>query len=198
MKRELTEFEYDQIITYLRNSGISDDKLLAEMSDHLSILTEIYLAEGSDFSIAFEQAKREVKQKDLLEISENTERFKGYPKFLGKKFLIIFAVVLLTVFFYGVLMKYEHIPRHRLVIMISRRLISFALLPLLLLHKLTISANIAKQVLQFVFLFSMFQTIAEFLIKQKFSIIFISSSLVFGLIWTTLFWAIPWVKLKRQ
>lgn len=197
MKRELTEFEYDQIIGYLKHSGVIEDKLIKEMADHLAILTELYLGEGSDFETSFERAKQDVKQKDLLEISENTEGFKGYPKFLGKNFLVSFAVMILTVFICGLLMKYQHIPKHRLVIVISRRLISFALLPLLLLYNLTISANKAKQVLQFVFQFSLFQTIAEYLIKQKISIIFLSSSVVFGLIWLFVFLIVPLIRDKR-
>jgi hypothetical protein len=197
MKRELTEFEYDQIIGYLKHSGVIEDKLIKEMADHLAILTELYLGEGSDFETSFERAKQDVKQKDLLEISENTEGFKGYPKFLCKKFLVSFAVMILTFFIFGLLMKYQHIPKHRLVIVISRRLISFALLPLLLLYNLTISANKAKQVLQFVFQFSLFQTIAEYLIKQKISIIFLSSSVVFGLIWLFVFLIVPLIRDKR-
>jgi len=191
MKRELYDDEYKQIMLYLQSIGIADEQVQAEMADHLSIITELYLEQGYNFDDAFERAKNGIKQNELVDINNNAGSFKGYPKFLGKNFLFIIGVVFFSIFFAGIYMKFNHIPKFRMVIIIGRRLISFGLLPMILLYNLVEYANKTKQVLGFVFLFSAFQTLAEFILKHKFNRIFLSTSVIIGIVWMVLFLLAP-------
>jgi len=192
MKREVLDSEYEQIIVYLRSIGVNKQKVQAEMADHLLIVTELYMDKGADFYTAFQQAKKEIKKKDLVEISQNASSFKGYPKFLGKRFLIILSAISLLIFMTGLIMKYQHIPHHRIVIVVGRRLTSVVFLPLLLLHNFTERANRLKIVLNFIFQFVFFQTIADYLLHWKLNPYFSFTTLGIGLIWLVLYQLVPW------
>jgi len=196
MKRELLDKEHEQIIGYLQSIGISDQKLQAEMADHLIVLTELYLEQDDDFPVAFELAKKEIKQNELIEINHHAASFRGYPHFLGKGFLTIVGVLAFAIFFAGIYMKFDHIPRHRMIILIGRRLVIFGLLPLILLYDLTEYANKVKQVLKFVFLFTLFQASAELILRQKVNLIFTGIALFIVVLWILLFVIIPAIKVK--
>lgn len=188
--------EYEHIITYLERIGISDSKRQAELADHLAVVTELHMNSGQDFDTAFSQAKLELSENDVLEIDQHAASFKGYPRFLGKPFLIGLAVVTLGLFFTGLLMRYNHWHHPHLLIVIGRRGFTFVLLPMLLLYNLTEYANKTKQVLKFILQFSICQLVADFLVRHKLNISFLVTSIVIGALWMAMFWLAPLLQSK--
>jgi len=83
-----------------------------------------------------------------------------------------------------------------MIILIGRRLVIFGLLPLILLYDLTEYANKVKQVLKFVFLFTLFQASAELILRQKVNLIFTGIALFIVVLWILLFVIIPAIKVK--
>ncbi|WP_461449514.1 hypothetical protein [Mucilaginibacter sp.] len=198
MKREVYDDEHEHILIYLHGIGVTDGQVQAEMADHLCIVTELYLDQGYDFDAAFHLAKADIKPNDLVNINNNAGSLKGYPKFLGKIFLLIIGLVFFAIFLAGIYMKIHHIPGFRMVTIIGRRLIGFGLLPMILLYNLVEYSNKTKQVLGFIFLFSAFQTVSELILHHKLNLIFLSTSAIIGIIWLIVFWINPIIKLMRD
>ena len=194
MSREILDSEYEEVIKYLQSIGINEQKLQTEMADHLVIITSLYMDGGDNFNDAFLSAKKGINQKDLVEINENSGSFSNYPKFLGKKFLIILGSLSILIFITGLVLKYQHVPHHHLVVVIGRRLTSIVFLPLLMLFNFTEHANKLKTVLNFTFQFVLFQTIADYLVHQKLNIYFSITTAIIGLTWLVLYCFIPAVK----
>lgn len=197
MRRELTGTEYEQVLAYLQSLDIPGQQK-QELADHLSVLTEVYLAEGQPFPAAFENAKKQISRKELLEIMHSASSFAGHPKFLNKRFLKVLASAAILVFITGLYLRYTHQPCHRLMIITGRRTFAFVLLPLLLLYNLTEYANKAKQVLLFVLQFALFQTLADYLVRHKLNWIFLATSAVATAVWLIVFCVIPAARKSKE
>ncbi|QJD96035.1 hypothetical protein HH214_09180 [Mucilaginibacter robiniae] len=198
MKRELTEEEYNQIISYLQSMGINDLRQQAEMADHLAVITELHLDSGMSFEAAFKQAKKQLAPKDIAQIKHHAFSWTSYPRFLGKPFLIGLTVLCLAAFLTGLFLRYQHLPYHRIWIILGRRTFVFVLLPLWLLHNLTEYANKTRQVLRFIIQFSAAQTVFDFLIRRKLNWVLLVTTSVLVLVWMLVFWLLPFLKRNRQ
>jgi len=197
VSHKITDIEIDFIQDHLQKHGIVDANLLSELTDHLSILTEVELNSEPDFYTAFTTALKKFNRKDLLDISLNKESFYAHPKFLNKTFLIVFGLVALVIFFIGIYLRINLLPGRRAFQIIGAASFGYIYLPLLLLHWLTEYSNKAKYITGFMVLFAAFHTFAGLYLRWPIAWLFILATSIFALLFLSVFIIYPKLKSKK-
>jgi hypothetical protein len=187
MKRELTEQEVDYIFHHLQSLEINDEKVLSELTDHLSILTEVELLSTTDFETAYNVAFKKFSHKDLLAITNTKQSFYAYPKFLNKRFLTVLGIVSASFFVIGLYLRFHQLPYRRLFQFVGGIGFGYIFLPLLLLYWLTEYANKTKYTLLFMVYFTGFQTVVATLFQYPLAKFLLPHFIIFLTVYTILF-----------
>jgi len=198
MSRKLTDIEIDFIQDHLQKHGIEDSLVLSELTDHLSILTEVELNSESDFYDAFTIALKKFNRKDLLNISRNKESFYAHPKFLNKTFFIVFGLVSIVIFLVGVYLRFNLLPGRRALQIIGAVSFGYIYLPLLLLYWLTEYANKAKYITGFMFLFAAFHAFVSWYLNWPIAWLFLLVTSILAIFFLGVFIIYPKLKPKRS
>ncbi|TND09145.1 MAG: hypothetical protein FD123_1548 [Bacteroidetes bacterium] len=198
MSRKLTDIEIDFIQENLQKQGVEDTLVLAELTDHLSILTEAELYSEPDFYMAFTIALKKFNRKDLLNISRNKESFYAHPKFLNKTFFIVFGLVSIVIFIVGIYLRINLLPGRRVLQVIGAASFGYIYLPLLLLSWLTEYANKTKCITGFMGLFAAFHAFAGWYLNWPIAWLFMIVTALFAILFLAIFILIPHFKTNNH
>lgn len=198
MSRKLTDIEIDFIQDHLQKNGVKDTLVLAELTDHLSILTEAELNSESDFYKSFTIALKNFNRKNLINISRNKESFYAHPKFLNKTFLIVFGLVSIVIFIVGIYLRVNLLPGRRALQIIGAVSFGYVYLPLLLLYWLTEYANKAKYITGIMFLFAAFHAFIGWHLNWSIAWLFMIVTGLFAVLFLTIFILIPKLKTSNH
>ena len=121
---------YDRIRSDLIRLGLSYDRLLDDMLDHVCCMVEEFMEQGSDFEASYHQVLDSIGEKSLPEIQHQTllnldkkfQRMKNFTYLFGLSAAIITIV--------GSLFKRMHWPGAGVLITVGMMLIVFVFLPL--------------------------------------------------------------------
>ena len=124
------EDNYDRIRSDLIRLGLSYDRLLDDMLDHVCCMVEEFMEQGSDFEASYHQVLDSIGEKSLPEIQHQTllnldkkfQRMKNFTYLFGLSAAIITIV--------GSLFKRMHWPGAGVLITVGMMLIVFVFLPL--------------------------------------------------------------------
>jgi len=121
---------YDRIRTDLVRLGLTYDRLMDDVADHVCCMVEEYMEEGNDFESSYHQVLDAIGEKSLPEIQHQTflnldkkfQRMKNFTYLFGLSAAIITIV--------GSLFKRMHWPGAGILITVGMMLIVFVFLPL--------------------------------------------------------------------
>jgi hypothetical protein len=121
---------YDRIKSDLVRLGLSYDRLIDDMLDHVCCMVEEYMHEGEDFESSYSQVLDAIGEKSLPEIQHQTllNLDKKYQRM--KNFTYIFGLSSAIITIVGSLFKRMHWPGAGILITVGMVLIVFVFLPL--------------------------------------------------------------------
>jgi len=132
----ITDEQIDFILSDIRRNGVETEDLQLNLLDHICCIVEQNLEEGEDFGTFYQQTVRQFYKRDLKEIEEETQlllTFKNY--YAMKKIMITSGIFSAAAFILGSFFKVMHWPGTAALIFLGILLVSFVVLPLMLLLK---------------------------------------------------------------
>ena len=124
------EDNYDRIRSDLIRLGLSYDRLLDDMLDHVCCMVEEFMEQGSDFEASYHQVLDSIGEKSLPEIQHQTllNLDKKFQRMKNFTYLFGLSAAILTIV--GSLFKRMHWPGAGVLITVGMMLIVFVFLPL--------------------------------------------------------------------
>lgn len=138
----ITDEQIDYILSDLRRHGVETEDLQLNLLDHICCIVEQNLGEGEDFESFYHQAVRRFYVRDLKEIEEETQlllTFKNY--YAMRKIMIIGGATAAVAFILGSFFKLMYWPGAAAFFLLGVVLVSFVVLPLMLLVKTREAGN---------------------------------------------------------
>lgn len=121
---------FDRIRTDLLRLGLTYDRLMDDMLDHVCCMVEEYMEEGKDFESSYHQVLNTIGEKRLPEIQHQTllNLDKKFQKM--KNFTYVFGLSSAIITILGSLFKRMHWPGAGILITVGMMMIVFVFLPL--------------------------------------------------------------------
>jgi hypothetical protein len=176
--------------TYLKNIGISDEALLNQLTDHVSVLIEIEMQSSKDFLTAFEVVSKSYTSKSLGNIQSEIAINKHYPKVLTKPVIIGIGIVTFLILIIGLYLRLNLLPYRRLFQFIGAIGFGYLFLPIYFLHQLMNDANKVKSVAQFITAFIVFHSAFAFVVQWPIAKFLVPTSFLLVVLYFFIFYTI--------
>ncbi len=130
MNAAVIDDNYDRIRSDLVRLGLSYDRLMDDMLDHVCCLVEEYMLDGRDFESSYHQVLDTIGEKSLPEIQHQTllNLDKKFQRM--KNFTYLFGLTSAIITIIGSLFKKMHWPGAGILITVGMVMIVFVFLPL--------------------------------------------------------------------
>ena len=121
---------YERIRDDLVSRGLTYDRLMDDVLDHVCCMVEEFMSHGKDFEASYDQVLETIGEKSLTEIQHQTllNLDKKYQRM--KNFTYVFGLTSAIVTIVGSLFKKMHWPGAGILITVGMMLIVFVFLPL--------------------------------------------------------------------
>ncbi len=121
---------YERIRDDLVSRGLTYDRLMDDVLDHVCCMVEEFMSHGKDFETSYDQVLETIGEKSLTEIQHQTllNLDKKYQRM--KNFTYVFGLTSAIVTIVGSLFKKMHWPGAGILITVGMMLIVFVFLPL--------------------------------------------------------------------
>lgn len=183
----LTDEQVVFVETYLKNMGVSDEALLNQLTDHVSVLIEIEMQNGKDFITAFEEVSKSYTSKTLGHIQSEIAINKHYPKFLTKPVILSIGIVTFLILIIGLYLKFNQLPYRKLFQFIGAIGFGYFFLPINCLYQLMNDANKVKTIAQFVIAFITLHSAFAFVAKWPIAKFLIPTSFLLLVLYLLIF-----------
>jgi uncharacterized membrane protein YozB (DUF420 family) len=183
--------------TYLKNVGVSDEALLNQLTDHISILIEMEIQSGKDFFKAFETVSKNYTSKTLAQIQSEIAINKHYPTYLTKSVILSIGIIIFAMLILGLYLRFTHLPYRKVFQFTGAIGFGYLFLPIYFLHQLMKDANKVKTVAQFVTAFIVFHSAFALVVRWPIAKFLVPTSCLLIILYFLIFYIITNPKIVK-